>query len=168
MKPAMTTKLSRMTWATLLALAALAACAVTSKAGAKPTAVADGGAAALRVWPSTPPAGCPFLPSKDIGAIGFTGRHAEYEGADTWYPSWAADGDLYSPFADGVVEGQSACSWGKKPCTGHARIIGDDPLNLKITDVGVTEGAPAPYGGRYPCGSLVHDGVWYYGMGHIA
>jgi len=25
------------------------------------------------------------------------------------------------------------------------------------------EGSPAPYQGRYPCGSLVHNGVWYYG-----
>jgi hypothetical protein len=25
------------------------------------------------------------------------------EGADTWYPTWAADGNLYTPFADGVV-----------------------------------------------------------------
>jgi hypothetical protein len=29
--------------------------------------------------------------------------------------------------------------------------------------VGVYPGNPAPYGGRYPCGSLVYKGVWYYG-----
>jgi hypothetical protein len=33
--------------------------------------------------------------------VAFTGRHAEYTGADTWYPSWANDGNLYSPWPDG-------------------------------------------------------------------
>ncbi len=42
-------------------------------------------------------------------------------------------------------------------------LIGDDPLNLKIVSLGLTKGDASPYGGRYPCGSLVHNGVWYYG-----
>ncbi|MGB9623587.1 MAG: hypothetical protein ACPMAQ_01875, partial [Phycisphaerae bacterium] len=41
------------------------------------------------VWPSTPPADCPFPKSDRIAGIAFTGKHAEYTGADTWYPSWA-------------------------------------------------------------------------------
>jgi len=40
---------------------------------------------------------------------------------------------------------------------------GDDPLRLSLENLGVEYASPAPYGGRYPCGSLVHDGVWYYG-----
>ena len=53
---------------------------------------------------STPPADCPFQKSDSI-AVKFTGRHAEYTGADTWYPSWASDGNLYSPWTDGNVNG---------------------------------------------------------------
>ncbi len=55
-----------------------------------------------RVWPSEPPPGCPFPASETIKAVSFTGRHAEYTGADTWYPSWASDGVLYSPWTDGA------------------------------------------------------------------
>ena len=47
--------------------------------------------------------------------------------------------------------------------TGQAVAEGDDPINLKIFSLGLTPSPPEPYGGRYPCGSLVHDGVWYYG-----
>ena len=28
---------------------------------------------------------------------------------------------------------------------------------------GLAKGDASPYRGRYPCGSLVHNGVWYYG-----
>jgi len=47
-------------------------------------------------WPSSPPPDCPFEPSEDIVAIRFTGVHSDYRVADTWYPTWAADGNLYS------------------------------------------------------------------------
>ena len=41
---------------------------------------------------------------------------------------------------------------------------GDDPLALRITNTSPPKRAlGAPYRGRYPCGSLVHNGVWYYG-----
>ncbi len=53
------------------------------------------------IWPSQPPADCPFEPSKDIVGIAFTGVHSDYHVADTWYPSWASDGNLYSPWTDG-------------------------------------------------------------------
>jgi hypothetical protein len=116
-----------------------------------------------RAWPSEPPAGCPFPPSREIAGIRFTGVHASYANADTWYPSWAADGNLYSPWTDGKVGDIASTSFGKNATTGHATILGDSPLDLKIANAGVYPGAPAPYGGRYPCGSLVHNGVWYYG-----
>ena len=39
---------------------------------------------------------------------------------------------------------------------GQARITGDDPFNLTITDVRAFTGSSAfPYGGRFPAGSLV-------------
>jgi len=135
-----------------------------------------------RKWPSQPPIDCPFEPSKEIVGLIFTGRHAAYTEADTWYPSWAADDTMYSPWTDGNVSqlreeraplSEIECSSdsrnpvnaerGGKSGTGQARIIGDDPLNLKIEPLGIHYAPTAPYGGRYPCGSLVHAGVWYYG-----
>jgi hypothetical protein len=114
-------------------------------------------------WPSEPPAGCPFQKSTDITGVAFTGRHIRYANADTWYPSWAANGNMYSPWTDGRVNGVRSNSGGRKATTGYATILGDDPLHLEFTDVGVYPGDPAPYEGRYPCGSLVYNGVWYYG-----
>jgi hypothetical protein len=58
---------------------------------------------------------------------------------------------LVAPYADVV------------PSTGQARIMGDDPLQLTVVNLGLWASDPRPYGGRYPGGSLVHDGVWYYG-----
>jgi hypothetical protein len=116
-----------------------------------------------RVWSSTPPADCPFQPSDLLLGVGFTGRHAEYTGADTWYPTWAADGNLYSPWTDGNVNGLGSSSGGTDATTGHATILGEDPLRLVVTNQGVFKSSPRPYEGRYPCGSLVFGGVWYYG-----
>jgi hypothetical protein len=109
------------------------------------------------------PAGCPFPASADFAAFEFTGRHAEYTDADTWYPSWASDGNLYSPWTDGRVNGLVSNSNGHNATTGSAAILGDDPLRLTVTNQSVYVSAPEPYEGRYPCGSLVYNGVWYYG-----
>jgi len=57
----------------------------------------------FKPWPGQPPADCPFPRSESVTGLAFTGRHAEYTGADTWYPSWAADGNLYSPWTEGNV-----------------------------------------------------------------
>jgi len=121
------------------------------------------GKGATGLWQSEPPADCPFKPSASIKGIAFTGRHAEYTEADTWYPSWASDGNLYSPWTDGTVNGLGSGSGGDKASTGNAKIVGDDPLNLSITDQGIFRSSPRPYEARYPCGSLVYNGVWYYG-----
>ena len=59
--------------------------------------LAAGAETTIRVWPSQPPADCPFDPSPSIVGIAFTGRHIRYADADTWYPSWASDGNMYSP-----------------------------------------------------------------------
>jgi hypothetical protein len=115
------------------------------------------------VWPSEIKPDCPFPRSQSLSGIRFTGRHAEYTGADTWYPSWAADGNLYSPWTDGNVNGVGSGSFGEKATTGQATILGDDPLNLQVVDPSVYVSSSKPYEGRYPCGSLVLSGVWYYG-----
>ncbi len=117
----------------------------------------------VRLWPSTPPADCPFPPSKDFAGIAFTGRHAEYVNADTWYPSWASDGNLYSPWTDGKVHDVQSGSFGEKATTGQAKIMGDDPMKLEVLEPSVWKASSLPYGGRYPCGSLVHNGIWFYG-----
>lgn len=119
--------------------------------------------AAYRTWPSQPPPGCPFPASTSLVGLGFTGRHAEYTGADTWYPYWAADGNLYSPWTDGTVNGLGVSSAGAEAATGCATILGDDPLHLVVTNQSTFKSSPRPYEGRYPCGTLVHNGVWYYG-----
>lgn len=54
-------------------------------------------------WPDEPPANCPHPRSTSVQGLRFTGRYANYTGADTWYPTWAADGNLYSAWTDGYV-----------------------------------------------------------------
>ncbi|MGO8720042.1 MAG: hypothetical protein ACLQMO_12615 [Acidobacteriaceae bacterium] len=117
----------------------------------------------MQVWPSDPPADIPFAASKDLTGIAFTGRHVHYGNADTWFPTWGENGNLYSSWTDGKVNGISSSSAGAKATTGYATIVGDDPLHLTITNVGTYAASPLPYGGRYPAGGLVYNGVWYYG-----
>lgn len=118
----------------------------------------------FQVWPSEPPPDCPFEPSKELSGIVFTGVHSDYRCGDTWYPSWASDGNLYSPWTDGVTDGVACNSGGEDARTGNAVLVGDDPLRLAIRNTSEPQPAsPRPYEGRYPCGSLVLDGVWYYG-----
>ena len=121
------------------------------------------GAANLNIWPSQPPAGIPFQQSRDLTGIAFTGRYAQYGHADTWYPSWAADGNLYSPWTDGEVNGVKASSGGAAANTGYATVRGDDPMHLEVVDTATYPSAPAPYEGRYPSANLFYRGVWYYG-----
>lgn len=136
------------------------------------------------VWPSEPPADCPFQQSKDLTGIRFSGQKSGFHFGDTWYPSWDADGNLYSPWTDGRCwrldgsydessSGEFALNypgnWMKETehtgpaVTGQAVIEGSDPMNLKVYSLGIQKAAAAPYHGRYPCGSLVYNGVWYYG-----
>jgi|GEM_PF-4807893 len=95
-------------------------------------------------WLSEPPADCPFKACKSISSIQFTGRHVSYEHADTWYPSWGADGRLYSPFADGNVKGTNSWSGGDKAVVGHVIIEGDDPLSLTVVQPGTIPANPLP------------------------
>lgn len=158
-------------------------------------AVKAGGGTTLRFdpfeWKSEPPVGIPFEKSQELIGLKFSGSCASYRVADTWFPSWADDGNLYSPWTDGLVKGlfsnSSMLDWEyypdgyndwmgfvepksrdsvvlRKATTGNAVLKGDDPLNLQIENTsGLSAANPFPYGGRYPCASLVYNGIWYYG-----
>ncbi len=119
------------------------------------------------IWKSEVPTGCPFEQSDDLTGVEFTGRHSDYHCGDTFYPSWASDGNLYSPWTDGTTDGMTSSSGkdgGLNAQTGHAVMIGSDPLNLIIKNTSPIKTASAlPYQGRYPAGSLVYNGIWYYG-----
>ena len=128
-----------------------------------PVNPAEGLQSGYRIWPSKAPAGCPFPSSKDITGVAFSGRHREYADADTWYPSWASDGNLYSPFTDGVVNGTRSMSVGQHATTGQAKIVGSDPMALTVFSLGVCEASSLPYVGRYPSANLLYNGIWYYG-----
>lgn len=39
--------------------------------------------------------GIPFQVSDELEEIGFTGQYVNYTTADTWYPTWADDGNLF-------------------------------------------------------------------------
>jgi len=141
----------------------------------------DSEAYAPIAWPSQPPASCPFPPSEDVAGMTFTGRHREYTMADCWNPSWASDGNLYSCYSDGAVENvlpdgsvELVHAIGNKVANvaqlkrddadnGVGKIVGDDPLDLTVTALPPVKTPVGPYHSRYPSGSLVHDGIWYYG-----
>lgn len=133
-------------------------------------------------WAENTPEESPFSRSDTFTEIIFTGRYANYTNGDTWYPTWGEDDILYSPWTDGyILKGNEStylpfeqehpdypCNsldyMGRKAATAQAKIYGDDPMNLTIENIlPRIEASPAPYGGRYPCGSLMYNGVWYYG-----
>jgi len=61
------------------------------------------------------------------------------------------------------VNGLSSNSAGPDAATGSATILGYHPLHLQVLDQRIYKSSPAPFQSRYPCGSLVFSGVWYYG-----
>lgn len=116
------------------------------------------------VWPNQIPGECPFEQSDEFTGIYFAGKNSDYYCGDTFYPSWASDGNLYSPFTDGTTDGMSAGSGFPWETTGNVVMVGEDPQRLEIKNTSRPQkGSTYPYGGRYPCGSLVHNGIWYYG-----
>ena len=123
------------------------------------------------VWPSLVPEDCPFPQSDAFNGIKFLGFKSGYHYGDTWYPTWASNDTLYSPWTDGVskrLDGYTdwSQSWVDPVhiTTAQGVIIGDDPMDLKAYSIGIDKNSPAfPYHGRYPCGSLLYNGVWYYG-----
>ena len=121
---------------------------------------------AWTLWPNTPPADIPFQKSADLLDFEFGfGLNAIPPGigADTWYPSWSRDGNLYSSWTDGTVNGVSSDSGGDGATTGMAIVVGDDPFNLSVSGPRPSwVSSAAPYQGRYPSGNLHYNGTWYY------
>jgi len=128
------------------------------------------------IWKSELPKDCPFIQSKEFTGIKFLGIKSGLLIGDTWYPTWADDDKLYSPYTDGycprldgsydlsISDGNVPQGYGvERTSTGQAVIEGDDPINLKVYSLGITHVSALPYHGRYPAGSLVHNKVWYYG-----
>ena len=122
------------------------------------------------VWPNTPPTtptSIPYPPSKDLVGYNYLSNGNAVPpniGADTWYPSWASNGKLYSSWTDGSVDGHSSGSGGgAKATTGYAIIDGDSPFNLTLSGVDTYVESTLPYQGRYPSLNYYRDGVWYYG-----
>jgi hypothetical protein len=116
------------------------------------------------VWPSELPEDCPFEPSTEFDRVVIMPEHRHLAGGDTWYPSWASDGHLYSGWTDGGVAGMSSDSArGADAVTAAARLIGDDPMQLQVENLSLHKSSALPYSGRYPSAYLVHDGVFYLG-----
>ena len=114
------------------------------------------------VWPSTPPADCPFPPSDNIVGIRFTGRYW-HEGGDGWRLTWTPDGRVFGCWQDGEVAGVSAHGGGKTGTTGFSELEGDYPLKFKIKSATTIPLKPWPHGGQYLCGLIAYDRVLYYG-----
>jgi len=107
------------------------------------------------VWPSDLPEDCPLERSTVLRGMAFTGRWANYTQCDYWYPTWAADGHLYSGCGDGLLCGRQISN------AGIARIAGDDPLNLEFGYLGSFN---VKAGSAYICTSLAKGGVWHLGI----
>lgn len=122
---------------------------------------------AVRIWNDEPPFKCPFEQSDAFSAVGFTGEIWSGGEADTFYPSWAKDGNLYSCFTDGSVDGVTVSSRSSDANSiskiAYLTIQGDHPTELTFTDHGILEHDCAPYRGRYPSANLVHEDNWYIG-----
>ena len=63
-------------------------------------------------WPNKIPSDCPFEPSDKFAGIYFTGENHSYARADNWVPTWAANGECYSPYTDGTVVNTCAATRG--------------------------------------------------------
>ncbi|MGQ7868723.1 DUF4185 domain-containing protein [Sunxiuqinia sp. sy24] len=118
----------------------------------------------MRIWNDTPPFFCPFEQSDAFSSIGFTGDIWAGGNADTFYPSWGKDGNLYSCFTDGSVDGVSVSSRGNPQSNvAYLTIQGNNPKKLKFTDHGIITHTTTPYIGRYPSACLVYNDNWYIG-----
>ena len=92
------------------------------------------------VWKSETPSDCPFKQSRELTGIMFLGLKSGLHGGDTWYPTWADNDNLYSPYTDGGcgrLDGswESGSSWdfrGEGATTAQAVMEGNDPLTLKV------------------------------------
>jgi len=94
-----------------------------------------------------------------------------FPGIPLQYPSWAADGRLYSSFTDGTVAGVNSHSYsGHTATTGYATFDvhvdsqgRPDPFNMTMSNVATFAEPADPYESRYPSLNFYAKGVWYYG-----
>ena len=107
----------------------------------------------------------PFSPIAFIQRDFLTGNYTNYKNADTFYPSWASDGNLYCPWTDGFIDEDECHSYLRDGVTqtGQIKIVGEDPFQLQLINLGHMDASPEPYEGRYPSGCLVYNNVWYHG-----
>jgi len=123
------------------------------------------------IWQSKTSENCPFKQSKELTGIKFLGIKSGYHYGDTWYPTSASNDTLYSPWTenkkkrlDGYEDNSRSWVDPVHITTGQGIITGDDPLTMKAYSIGLHHKSPAyPYHGRYPAGSLIYNGTWYYG-----
>lgn len=116
-------------------------------------------------WISEPPKDCPFEQSKSLVGIHFLGIKSGFHYGDTWYPTWASNDTMYSPWTDGTTErldgytekansgytGKSNAFDSKtNNTTGQGVMIGDDPLTLKAYSIGIYNSPSFPYQGALP------------------
>ena len=78
---------------------------ISTGAAALPRCNSSGSWVGSCVWPNAPPSDCPLELSTSLVDVAFSGVFGAYNSshADTWYPSIAADGSLFTSFADGSV-----------------------------------------------------------------
>ena len=67
-------------------------------------------------WPDRIPETCPFERSKAFNAIRFLGVKSGFRYGDTWYPTWAENDILYSPWTDGITKRLDSARFGMKAC----------------------------------------------------
>ena len=126
--------------------------------------------AGLWIWPRSLPAGCPVPLSTDLPGIAFVGRASTAHFADTFMPTWASDGAMYSPWQDGVLLTPPYVNMGgwhagdPTALNGWVKIVGDDPQDLLHPLAGELAGPKGNWSGRYPAAIFAKDGVLYYGV----
>ena len=96
------------------------------------------------IWPSEVPKDCPFKQSGAFNAVKFLGIKSGYHYGDTWYPTWASNDTLYSPWTDGKTKRLDGYTdWSQSwvdpvhITTGQGVIAGNDPLTIKAYSIGL-------------------------------
>jgi len=160
-----------MSFRAVIVFIALLVLAVSSVKSLRVTLSSDTLSFASFVWHSETPMDSPFPQSKEFNAIKFLGIKSGFHYGDIWFPLCASNDTLYSSWTDGErrrIDGYNDLlqSWVDPVpiTTGDGVILGDYPLTLQAYSIGLDKNSPAfPFHGRYPCGSLIYNGVWYYG-----
>ena len=90
------------------------------------------------VWPSEPPADCPFKPSPTLkGAALHRPARRVHRTPTPGIPPGPPTATCIRRGPTATSTASSSSSGGKNATTGYAKIIGDDPLKLQVVDQGV-------------------------------